>query len=239
MSSFIPLRPIRTRTNTSRPNSTRGRSSTQSSRPNDLHRIYSARGFDDHAVYHHDHHADEGFAGDGDESSEEEHESKDEAGGSGDHTRVNSRENPPQHGDDSEGHESYEEEEKEEEEVPEIRMGIPDERDVEARPKITKTKSRASSKGRDPNLISWDGPDDPENPKNWAMKRKWAATFVVSSFTFISPVSSSMVAPALGAMSADLQLTTSLQQALVLSIFVLAYAVGVRRAQIMLRNSTS
>jgi len=141
---------------------------------------------------------------------------------------VSSRENQTQHGEDSEGHESYEEEEKEEEEeaVPEIRMGIPDERDVEARPKMKKTKSRASSKSRDPNLISWDGADDPDNPKNWAMKRKWAATFVVSSFTFISPVSSSMVAPALGAMSADLQLTTSFEQALVLSIFVLAYAVG-------------
>lgn len=142
---------------------------------------------------------------------------------------MNSREEPAQYGEDSEGRESYEEEEKEQEAVPEIRMGIPDERDVESRPKISKTKSRASSKGRDPNLISWDGPDDPDNPKNWAMKRKWAATFVVSSFTFISPVSSSMVAPALGAMSADLQLTNSLQQALVLSIFVLAYAVGVSR----------
>lgn len=65
-----------------------------------------------------------------------------------------------------------------------------------------------------------------DKPKNWTIKRKWAATFVVSSFTFISPVSSSMVAPALGAMSRDLDVPPGVQQALILSIFVLAYAVG-------------
>jgi hypothetical protein len=214
------MTPIRTR---SRPTSTRGRSSTQNSRPDGLHRLYS-RGFDDH--YHYDH-ADEGFAGDVDGSeSESEHEQHHIAEGSGENTRVNSQEKN-KHGEDSSDRESYEEEEEEVEEVPEVRMGIPDQRDIEARPKITKTKSRASSRSRDPNLVGWNGPDDPENPKNWKMGRKWAATFVVSSFTFISPVSSSMVAPALpGAMSRDLGITNEFEQGLVLSIFVLAYAIG-------------
>ncbi|KAB8345950.1 hypothetical protein FH972_023002 [Carpinus fangiana] len=40
----------------------------------------------------------------------------------------------------------------------------------------------------DPNLVSWDGPDDPENPKNWPMRRKWTAALIVSAFTLISPV---------------------------------------------------
>jgi MFS family permease len=48
----------------------------------------------------------------------------------------------------------------------------------------------------------------------------------VSSFTFISPVSSSMVAPALAAISEDLHIEKSIEQSLVLSIFVLAYAIG-------------
>lgn len=64
------------------------------------------------------------------------------------------------------------------------------------------------------------------NPKNWSSGRKWAATFVVSSFTFISPVSSSMVAPALSSMARDLGITSEIESSLVLSIFVLAYAVG-------------
>jgi hypothetical protein len=66
--------------------------------------------------------------------------------------------------------------------IPEIRDGIVDDRDVEAGEKLGKTrtlKSRKSSKSiRDPNLVSWEGPGDPENPKNWTSKRKWAATLV-------------------------------------------------------------
>jgi MFS family permease len=74
--------------------------------------------------------------------------------------------------------------------------------------------------------VTWSGPDDPENPKNWSIRKKWAVTFVVSFFTFISPVSSSMVAPALGKMSRDLGITSEVESQMTLSIFVLAYAIG-------------
>lgn len=74
--------------------------------------------------------------------------------------------------------------------------------------------------------MTWDGPDDPENPRNWTTRKKWAATLIVSSFTFISPVSSSMVAPALTAISRELGITAEIEEQLVLSIFVLAYAIG-------------
>ena len=72
----------------------------------------------------------------------------------------------------------------------------------------------------DTNQVSWDGPEDPENPKNWSFKRKWAATIVVSSFTFISPVSSSMVAPALSTIAAEFNITNQVESQLVLSVFV-------------------
>lgn len=72
----------------------------------------------------------------------------------------------------------------------------------------------------DTNQVSWDGPEDPENPKNWSFKRKWAATIVVSSFTFISPVSSSMVAPALSTIAAEFNITNEVESQLVLSVFV-------------------
>lgn len=74
--------------------------------------------------------------------------------------------------------------------------------------------------------VTWDSPEDTENPKNWSMSRKWAATIVLSSFTFISPTSSSMVAPALGKVGADLGIKTEAEMQLTLSIFVLAYAIG-------------
>lgn len=74
--------------------------------------------------------------------------------------------------------------------------------------------------------VSWNGPEDPENPKNWSFKRKWAATIVVSSFTFISPVSSSMVAPALSTIAAEFHITNEVESQLVLSIFVSCQILG-------------
>jgi len=78
----------------------------------------------------------------------------------------------------------------------------------------------------DPNLVTWDGPSDPDNPKNWPNRKKWAAVVVVSFFTLISPVSSSMIAPALEAIGDELAIPSSIERALSLSIFVLAYAIG-------------
>lgn len=43
-------------------------------------------------------------------------------------------------------------------------------------------RSSKSHRERDPNMVSWTGSDDPENPKNWTMRRKWMAVLVVSSF---------------------------------------------------------
>ncbi|KAI9819254.1 MAG: hypothetical protein M1827_007410 [Pycnora praestabilis] len=114
--------------------------------------------------------------------------------------------------------------EKEQGENEEVRDGIANERDLEAGPPLEEKQTTRSVK--DPNLVTWDGPDDPANPKNWAKRKKWAATFVVSSFTFISPVSSSMVAPALTAIATEFNITNEIEIQLTLSIFVLAYAIG-------------
>ena len=74
--------------------------------------------------------------------------------------------------------------------------------------------------------MTWSGPDDPENPKNWSLGRRWAATFVVSSFTFISPVSSSMIAPAISTLAKDFHVASDAEAQMMLSIFVLSYAFG-------------
>jgi multidrug resistance protein len=79
---------------------------------------------------------------------------------------------------------------------------------------------------KDPFLVSWDGPDDPSNPKNWSMRQKWLLTVIVSLFTLLSPTSSSMVAPALVDIDQEFGIKTQTESAMVLSIFVLAYAVG-------------
>ncbi|KAK2006352.1 major facilitator superfamily transporter [Colletotrichum eremochloae] len=110
--------------------------------------------------------------------------------------------------------------------ISEVRDGIANRRDLELAPQSESEKTPTSRTPRDPNLVAWDGPNDPGNPKQWSMRRKWAAVFCVSCFTLLSPVSSSMVAPALETIGSEFNITSSFEQALVLSIFVLAYAIG-------------
>ncbi|CAE6434145.1 unnamed protein product [Rhizoctonia solani] len=78
-----------------------------------------------------------------------------------------------------------------------------------------------------PDFVDWDSPEDPNNPRNWTFRHRWAATAVVSLFTFMSPLASSMVAPALPQVSRELNLEQgSVLESMTLSVFVLAYAVG-------------
>ncbi|MCJ1312107.1 hypothetical protein MMC25_005781 [Agyrium rufum] len=95
-----------------------------------------------------------------------------------------------------------------------------------ANPAAEKKEAAIAEAARSPDVVSWEGPDDPEDPKNWKRSRKWAATVVVSSFTFISPVSSSLIAPATEAIAKDFGITNAVETQLVLSVFVLAYALG-------------
>ncbi|KAG1731356.1 MFS polyamine transporter [Suillus paluster] len=75
-------------------------------------------------------------------------------------------------------------------------------------------------------IIDWDGPNDSQNPKNWSLKRKWAATAIVASFSFMGPVSSSMIAPATGQVASTFGIDNDVINALTTSIFVLAFAFG-------------
>jgi MFS transporter, DHA1 family, multidrug resistance protein len=54
----------------------------------------------------------------------------------------------------------------------------------------------AKSKEYDPNLITWDGPDDPENPQNWSATKKWATTALCSGLTLSITFSSSVFSTA-------------------------------------------
>lgn len=90
--------------------------------------------------------------------------------------------------------------------------------------------------------VDWEGPDDPENPKkfvlftlvlfrekskqfhrSWPYRRKWGATLIVSAFTFISPVSSSMVAPAGMEVARQFNIHSPVLAAMTVSVFILGY----------------
>ena len=38
----------------------------------------------------------------------------------------------------------------------------------------------------DPNIIDWDGPDDPQNARNWSSMKKWGNIAVIASITFLT-----------------------------------------------------
>ncbi|ODQ79519.1 hypothetical protein BABINDRAFT_176412 [Babjeviella inositovora NRRL Y-12698] len=78
----------------------------------------------------------------------------------------------------------------------------------------------------DSELVTWDGPDDPEHPRNWAARRKWIATVVVSSYTFVSPYSSSVISLGVSFIAEDFHIESAFTKALLVSIFVLAWAIG-------------
>ncbi|OIW25254.1 MFS general substrate transporter, partial [Coniochaeta ligniaria NRRL 30616] len=75
-------------------------------------------------------------------------------------------------------------------------------------------------------VVDWDGPNNPDNPKNWPNPKRWRVTILNSLFMFVSPVSSSMVAPAFSAIKSDLSINSDFEIQMVLSIFILASAVG-------------
>lgn len=61
---------------------------------------------------------------------------------------------------------------------------------------------------------------------NWTARKRWATTLLVSLFMFISPVSSSMVAPAFTSISEEFDIKSEAETQSILSVFILASAVG-------------
>ncbi|BCS29603.1 MFS transporter [Aspergillus puulaauensis] len=74
-------------------------------------------------------------------------------------------------------------------------------------------------------LVDWDGPDDPNCPFNWSLPKRWAITLLCSMGGMVTLMSASMLAPALGDIAADLNISHS-EANMVVSIFVLAFAFG-------------
>ncbi|THH13906.1 hypothetical protein EW146_g6361 [Bondarzewia mesenterica] len=77
----------------------------------------------------------------------------------------------------------------------------------------------------DPNLVTWDGPNDPENPQNWSRRRKWALTVLVSLLTLNVTFASS--APSSGTLfvAAEFGISSEVSY-LITSIFLIGYVLG-------------
>lgn len=82
--------------------------------------------------------------------------------------------------------------------------------------------NKASTRPNDTNRWA----EDPVNPRNWPAAEKYIVTVLLSAFCFSTLMSSTIIAPALPLIRKDLNISTDSKTQLVLSIYVLAYAVG-------------
>jgi len=78
----------------------------------------------------------------------------------------------------------------------------------------------------DSNMVSWDGAADPERPINWSKKRKWLNIFSIAFLTFLTPLTSSIVAPALGLVMKTFHSTDKTLGSFVVSIYLVGFAIG-------------
>ncbi|KAI3405657.2 hypothetical protein KGF56_001675 [Candida oxycetoniae] len=78
----------------------------------------------------------------------------------------------------------------------------------------------------DPELITWQGSEDPEDPRNWDIRLKIFLLGFVSLYAMVAPMSSSMLSPAMSKISQEFDISSPVMQAMVVSIQILAWAFG-------------
>jgi DHA1 family multidrug resistance protein-like MFS transporter len=86
-------------------------------------------------------------------------------------------------------------------------------------------KDDGEEEKKDPNLVEWDGDDDPENPQNFPARKKWMVTVVAGLMTFSVTFASSVFSTATTVTS---QLFGVSSEVMILgtSLFVLGFAFG-------------
>ncbi|KAJ6470128.1 multidrug resistance protein 4 [Mycena vitilis] len=71
---------------------------------------------------------------------------------------------------------------------------------------------------------SWDS--DPRNPRNWSFCHKYTVVAIVSLYSFLPPLSSSMMAPGLPGIAEKYHVESETIVSMTLSIFLLTFAIG-------------
>ncbi|KAG8918132.1 hypothetical protein FRC00_012819, partial [Tulasnella sp. 408] len=94
-----------------------------------------------------------------------------------------------------------------------------DEADTPGEPKLS------GSVEQNPYLVQWDGPDDPENPKNWSRLYRWFLTMASGLLMLNASFASSAPAGVLDQLIEHFSLSRILA-ILTISLFVVGYCVG-------------
>ncbi|KAB8228984.1 MFS transporter [Aspergillus alliaceus] len=75
-------------------------------------------------------------------------------------------------------------------------------------------------------LVDWNGDDDPQNPQNWSLARKWWLVGLVSAVTFNISMASTVTAPAVPLIMAQFQQSNAELESFVVSVYILGFAFG-------------
>ncbi|KAI7125425.1 MFS general substrate transporter [Hortaea werneckii] len=88
-----------------------------------------------------------------------------------------------------------------------------------------KQEEEEEGKEDDPNIVDWDGPNDPHNPRNWPTRAK-IFNLLVILLTLLTPLASSMFAPGVPQVLQDFRTGSTTLAEFVVSIYILGFAVG-------------
>ncbi len=66
----------------------------------------------------------------------------------------------------------------------------------------------AAEKEKQSDLVEFDGPNDPGNPKNWTKRRRWAITISMGLMTFVVTFASSIFSVAIDSVSKEYHVST-------------------------------
>lgn len=102
------------------------------------------------------------------------------------------------------------------------------EKSIEADAHTTKPdKPRFPETNLSEGIVGWEGQDDPENPQNFPSNRKWGLLALMAGITFVSPLASSMLSPAVEYVGAEFGVANEATLSLTVSIYLLGYSVSI------------
>lgn len=79
---------------------------------------------------------------------------------------------------------------------------------------------------KDPNVVDWNGPDDPENPRNWSKSYKMINIVLISLSVLYVNLATTMFAPGANVMQHDFGFDSDTVEVLTITIASLGFAVG-------------
>ena len=106
---------------------------------------------------------------------------------------------------------------------PNVEHGVPT---VDTTQDVDEKTPHETTASDDPNIVDWDGPNDPEKALNWTNRKKWSNVAIISIVTFLTPFASSMIAPATPLIMKEFHSTNHTVASFIVSIYVLGYALG-------------